>query len=518
MLRSLLIAAVLCSGYITLNAQQFFAKHYVEPGEISDEVTHITTQGGDNLIASVQHAPMTTTYFITVVKTDISGTVLWTKKFPTDRPGFRNLVEATDGTYFLCYNQFQFGNYFEAVRLDQNGSVIFDKKINLPPLHHITWKTSAVAKMDSGYYVSCSVFDTATSMYMWNLMEISASGNVVWTKNYNANAFLGSLNGMELCTNGDVLLLGSAYDVPTQAYVGLATRISSSGTVIWNTRFGYAGHDVMPVDAEKQGADFIVSIQDYQQSAGLAAVDFMKIDANGSLVWEMRYTNTGPNSSLLPHDMIASGGGGYVVVAQRSGPQLGSVFLQVDGSGQYVSSRFYPGYTITSIENYGQWMYSLTGTKDSMNTHYITLKTVDGTGVGCDDTTAAFGVGPVTFTSTTGGISSNSSMTAANGNLLAVNATIVPFLDCALTGVNDGPQMSAGISMYPVPANDQLFITSTSEITMIEIIDLNGAVVQAQAVNSRSCVMDTEKISDGVYFVRVMDASGMHTLKTVIAR
>lgn len=518
MLRSLLFVVLLCSTTLLHAQSPFFSMHYIEFGETADETTHITTQDGGNLIASVQHISLSTNYCIVICKTDGTGSIQWVKRIATDRPGLRNVVQSADGTYFLCYCEFPFGNYYEAMRLDQNGNVLFDKRINLPALHHVTWKTSAVAKMDSGYYVSCSIFDTATSMYKWNLVEISASGNVVWTKNYNAGGFLGSLNGMELCTNGDVLLLGSEYDIPTQAYVGMATRIAPNGNLLWNTRFGYAGHDVMPADAERQGNDFIVAVQDYQQSAGLAAIDFMKIDAAGSIAWTMRYTNTNPNSSLLPYDIIVSGGGSYVAVAQRSGPQPGSVFLQVDGSGQYVSSRFYPDYTIASIENYGQWMYSLTGTKDSFNYHYTALKTVDGNGIGCNDTTAVFGVGPVTLTSATGGTAANFSLTAVNGPLLPLTASFVPHIDCNLTGMNDDAEIQSNISIYPVPANEQLFISSASEITMIEILDVNGATVRTQTVNASSCVAETAGLPGGIYFVRVTSESGTKTLRASIAR
>lgn len=520
MQRILLIAAILsCTMLTSVNAQSpFYAKHYVEQGEISDEVTHITTQDGGNLIASVQHPVMTANYSITLFKADADGVIQWSKGFPTDRPGFHNVVQSTDGTYFLCYSEFPFGNYYEAIRLDQNGNVIFDKRINLPPLYHVTWKTSVVPKMDSGYYVSCSVFDTTTSTYQWNVMELSAGGNVVWTKNYNADAFLGGLSGMSLCSNGDILLMGSEYDIPTQAYAGMITRVASNGNLVWNTRFSNAGHDLYPITSMAQGSGFIVLVQDYQQSAGLAAADFMKIDSAGSLVWEMRYTNTGPNSSLLPHDLIVSGGGDFVAIAQRSGPDLGSVFLQVDASGQYVSSRFYPDYTITSIDNYGQWMYSLTGTKDSINDHYAALKTVDGAGAGCNDTTAAFGFGPVTFVATSGGTATNFSLTSVNGNLALVNANPVLYTDCVLTGMNNNLAVQSGISLYPVPANDALTIQSASQIISLEIADVHGAVVYAQTVNSHTCNIPTASFANGIYFVHVTDSRGVKTIRSVIAR
>jgi hypothetical protein len=311
-----------------------------------------------------------------------------------------------------------------------------------------------------------------------------------------------------MCSNGDVLLMGSEYDIAAQGYAGMITRIAPNGNLLWNTHFSYAGHDLFPVAAEMQGADFIVAVQDYQQSAGIAAVDFIKIDANGSLVWEMRYTNTNPNSSLLPYDLIKTGSNEYIVVAQRSGPQLGSILLKVDGSGQYIDSRFYADYTITSIDNYGQWRFSLTGTADSLNDHFIALKTVDDDGAGCDDTTAVFGVGPVTYTSVSGGTVINYPLVAVNGNLSAVNTNLIGYLDCAVTGIGDQPGNEISVSLYPVPADNQLRIAATGTISSVEVIDINGRIVYTANPRTTVFEMQTSGLPQSVYTARITTSSG----------
>jgi hypothetical protein len=500
-----------------LHAQSpIFNTQYIETGETSDAVTHITTLDGGMIVASVQHPGMTATYFITVIKTDAAGDVQWTKKFPTDRPGFRNMVQSPDGTYFLSYCQFPFGNYYEAIRLDQNGNTLFDKRIPLAPGYKVTWQVSSLAKSDSGYYFGCSVYDSLAGTYLWNLVELSQSGTVVWTKNYNATSLLGALNGMELCSNGDALLLGSAYDFNSQAYLGVVMRTAPNGNLLWTTRWAYAGHDLYPVDAEPAGNDFVVSVQDLQQSAGMAAVDFVKIDGSGNLIWEMRYTSTGPNSSLLPHDLIASGNNEFTVVAQRSGPQLGSVLLKVDATGQFISSRFYPQYTIYSIDAANPWQYSLAGTRDSMNEHYVTILTTDGNGMGCSDTTAAFGLGPVQFTSTTGGLALNHSLVAIPGLLSPVNAGIVEFDRCTITD-GDDELMGADIDVYPSPASAGVVVQSGCAVSTVTFYDMNGCIVKQVQCNALRSEIDVQDLANGMYLLQIQTSNGPVSRRIVIA-
>lgn len=513
----LTIALLLCNCPWLLYAQSpIFNTQYIETGEISDAVAHVTTLDGGMIAASVQHPGMSATYFITIIKTDAAGDVQWTKKFPTDRPGFRNLVQSADGTYFLCYSQFPSGNYYEAVRLDQNGNTLFDKRIPLAPGCSVTWQVSSLAKTDSGYYFGCSIYDSLAGMYLWNLVELSSGGNVVWTKNYFTSSLMGALTGMELCSNGDALMLGAAYDFNWQAYLGVVMRTASNGNLLWTTRWAYAGHDLFPVDAEPAGTDFVISVQDMQQSSGMAAVDFAKIDGNGNLLWEMRYTSTGPNSSLLPHDLIAAGNNEFTVVAQRSGPQLGSVLLKVDATGQYVSSRFYSQYTITSIDLVNAWQYALAGTRDSMNEHYVTIMTTDLNGTGCSDTTAAFGLGPVQFISVSGGSSLNYSLVSIPGLLSPVNAGITEYDRCSITGIND-ESFDAAVHLYPSPASTGIVVQSDYLMTAVSVFDINGHLVKQVSCTTFRSEIDVRDLTNGVYFMRIQTSNGQVNRKIIVA-
>jgi hypothetical protein len=499
-----------------LHAQSpIFNTQYIETGETSDAVTHITTLDGGMIVASVQHPGMTATYFITVIKTDAAGDVQWTKKFPTDRPGFRNMVQSPDGTYFLSYCQFPFGNYYEAIRLDQNGNTLFDKRIPLAPGYKVTWQVSSLAKSDSGYYFGCSVYDSLASSYLWNLVELSPAGNVVWTKNYNTTLLTGALNGMALSSNDEVLMLGSAYDFNNQSFVGVVIRVAANGNLLWGQHWPYVGHDIYPVNAVSAGNDFVIVVQDVEQTSGMAAVNFVKITGAGVPVWGSRFTSAGPASSLLPHDLIAANNE-FTFVAQRSGPQLGSVLLKVDAAGQYVTGRFYPQYTIYSIESPNAWQYSLAGTRDSLNEHYVTLMTTDVNGVGCTDTAAVFGVGPIAYNLVSGGIVQNHSLVALPGTLSPVNANVFEFDRCSMTGV-DEEQTVGNTQIYPSPASSTVNVQSDYLVSAVSFFDVNGRQVKQVQCNAFRSEVAVQDLCNGVYLMQIETSHGRVTRRIVIA-
>ncbi len=64
---------------------------------------------------------------------------------------------------------------------------------------------------------------------------------------------------------------------------------------------------------------------------------------------------------------------------------------------------------------------------------------------------------------------------------------------------------SASISLYPNPASDELNITSSENISFIEIVNVMGQVVARMDVNSDSAVCDVSGLANGVYVVRIYD-------------
>ena len=59
------------------------------------------------------------------------------------------------------------------------------------------------------------------------------------------------------------------------------------------------------------------------------------------------------------------------------------------------------------------------------------------------------------------------------------------------------------ISIFPNPANDILNITSSEQISEIEIVNALGQVVKRMEVNTDNVVCNVEDLTSGVYVVRI---------------
>ena len=59
------------------------------------------------------------------------------------------------------------------------------------------------------------------------------------------------------------------------------------------------------------------------------------------------------------------------------------------------------------------------------------------------------------------------------------------------------------INIFPNPANDILNITSSEQISEIEIVNALGQIVKRMDVNADNAVCDVEDLTSGVYVVRI---------------
>ena len=80
---------------------------------------------------------------------------------------------------------------------------------------------------------------------------------------------------------------------------------------------------------------------------------------------------------------------------------------------------------------------------------------------------------------------------------------------CSLVGIEETDAIAAGVEVYPNPARDQVFITSSAAtVRHYEVFDVNGRLVHTRTVNSDRIVMDRNGLNAGVYFVNLVFDQG----------
>lgn len=67
------------------------------------------------------------------------------------------------------------------------------------------------------------------------------------------------------------------------------------------------------------------------------------------------------------------------------------------------------------------------------------------------------------------------------------------------------------ITIFPNPTHDLIHITSNSTIKMIEIFDVNGALLMNKSCTLNSTSIGTHSLSSGIYYIRIVDDLGIVT-------
>jgi hypothetical protein len=116
----------------------------------------------------------------------------------------------------------------------------------------------------------------------------------------------------------------------------------------------------------------------------------------------------------------------------------------------------------------------------------------------------------------------NQSFTAtASGNF----AVVVSLNGCVDTsecvqvttvGIEDNEKM--GLTIYPNPVSDKLWLETDGSVTEVEVIDLNGKLIFTSKVNSNRESLDLAQLPAGFYIVHVINQDGHRDSKRFVKR
>jgi hypothetical protein len=85
-----------------------------------------------------------------------------------------------------------------------------------------------------------------------------------------------------------------------------------------------------------------------------------------------------------------------------------------------------------------------------------------------------------------------------------------------LVGTPEMPANEARISIFPNPAHDYIHITSSEEMSQVEILNQLGQKVYSQTSRTNTCDLSTTGFENGIYYVRITTAQGTSVQKLMI--
>jgi hypothetical protein len=277
-----------------------------------------------------------TDYFdpqIVLIKTDSLGNNLWSGKFPGE--GISKLFcakQCADSGYIICGSttdslNVQSGYVF---KIDATGNYQWGKKM-LGTGDTLALFSAVVELPGQGFVVAGFSGNTALAI------RIDQNGNMIWTKNiFSRNA---SFYGAILTTDNKLVFAGSFDDTINPRPVACLVKTDLSGNMIWEKALHpvssfYTGSYAWSI-TELSGGSFAFSgyVADPIPTTFIGAAD-----ASGTILWCRDYHGSFHSFNYTPDALTSTQDGGFALSTLAgtyvgSAPVYSEIILKTDGAG-----------------------------------------------------------------------------------------------------------------------------------------------------------------------------------------
>ncbi|HET6993057.1 MAG TPA: T9SS type A sorting domain-containing protein [Bacteroidia bacterium] len=471
-----------------------------------------------------------------------------------------SISPCSDGGYIFSISS----NYSEAglMKTDANGAVLWSKKF-ISDSAYVSPVSYCVGECTGGgYYFLGGDYESNYNFDNF-FIKMDASGNTIWTKEFQANLAMEGTPSVFQEPNGDFL-------ISTPGMVMGVTRLSSTGNVIYQKRFGVDPNNStkVPPAGAAMGTDGGMLITSYMTGLGL-----VKTDASGNIQWTKDYNDNSFSSNYYPGGVVATSDGGFVIsgidfmnndmflikvdasgtiiwrklfssvmqpeptgLTQAPNGNLqvtgtdyysGHGFaMQFDASGNFLSGGtigdpnmqdiFFTSLAIHSCSDNGMIVGGLCENMTTSTMATSIFKTDASGNLGCEyhpviltDVSGSFAL-PVDAQTTV--YQTNVTAVANQQPIYAITSSPIETDFCLLFSVNEQPENGISLSAYPSPLasgeNLHLNVSGIEGTSVISIFDANGKVVkqlnqELPGNQNTTLEISTGDLSAGIYLVRI---------------
>ncbi len=268
-----------------------------------------------------------------VLKLDHEGNVLWNQTFFEEAGSEFRYVLCLDDGFLLVGNVFLPSGDTDGyvVRVDDDGNLSWNLTLGGAEVDKLF---SAVETQD-GFVLAGLTFSFGNDSEVW-VVKIDSDGNGVWSKTYggtmeDAGRAIAKVEGNHYVVAGYTNSIGNGdYDF-------LLLNIDASGSLLWNKTYGGNQSDKAYAIAETAGG--CVAVGDTRSKGeGESDAWIIKVDANGGLIWE---GTVGGEGFDMPTCITASNYQGYLVggfTFSFGNGERDFWLFKVDGSGNVLWS------------------------------------------------------------------------------------------------------------------------------------------------------------------------------------
>ena len=249
-----------------------------------------------------------------LIRTNPDGDTLWTKTFGGTFYDIGNSVLQTDDGGFIIVGEtasFGTGNAdVYLIRTNSNGDTLWTKTYGGTDGD----QSYSICKTgDSGFVIA----GQKEAFYVNNpdnidafLIRIDLNGDTLWTKTYDVTDYDVGFSVQETKDSG-YIITGSIYDVDATTTEDVyLIRTKSNGDTLWTRTFGGTSMDAGASVKQTFDGGYIIAGYTWSIGAGFYDVYLIRIDAEGSTLWEQTYGETEYNEG---NSIQQTSDGGFII-------------------------------------------------------------------------------------------------------------------------------------------------------------------------------------------------------------
>jgi len=246
-----------------------------------------------------------------IIRTEPDGDSAWVRTFGgTAWDGGRCLQQTRDGGYVIAGSTLSYGageSDAWLVKTDVAGSVVWSKTFGGPQGDQ---GYSVRQTQDGGYILTGSTWaGTGLGYYVW-LIKTDAAGTVVWDKLYGGVGLNRRGECVLQATDGGYVVVGCT----EFAFIGAGDiwliKTDAAGDTVWTRTFGGTGFEMGHSVQQTADGGYIVTGFNGSSGAGSYEIWLIKTDGSGNEVWDRLIGGTSDDDGACVHQTTD---GGYIL-------------------------------------------------------------------------------------------------------------------------------------------------------------------------------------------------------------
>ena len=291
------------------NGNQIWQKTYGGTNNDFGEAVVQTSDGGF-AIAGITESFGAGARDVYLVKTDASGNLVWQKTYGgTSYDYGGSVVQTSDGGFIIAGYTNSFGaggtDVF-LVKTDVSGNLVWQKTYGGT---NYDYGYCVVRTSDSGFVVAGYTNSFGAGDSDVYLVKTDASGNQVWQKTYGGTNAEYSFSVVQTSDSGFVIS-GRTSSFGAGGSDVYLVKTDASGNQVWQKTYGGTNAEYGECVVQTNDSGFVVAGYTYSFGAGGSDVYLVKTDASGNQVWQKTYGGT---NAEYGRSVVQTNDSGFVV-------------------------------------------------------------------------------------------------------------------------------------------------------------------------------------------------------------